>query len=405
VLITPVLTPQRPGDWPRTLRIILAGFAAAILGYLPYLTSYFHIMTSQRTYLYAALGATIVMAGVMYALAKIRPAFAVLVAALCLLSGLGSQWEQMVHYTALSHRQRMILAGILEAAPDAALPTSKRLLIVDRSGATSSSWMLRGWELGKALTWFYGAEVMPLVCIETPGHLLSSFLTTAYSKPLNCRESASGWDLVGEGSAPPLHIAKSDTLLLTIEPDGRVTGPTPNPIQPSDSVATRWQSMLGCWPAAACMVPVPDATVSSVRFDFGRYWGLDDAPWGGGWKDEEWYLPSVNPVSWSWIVAPEANLWFKIRPQPGRYTFRMRVYLWISHDAINSLRISLNGNNLEVKPIEDHVLQADFNSSILGSGLNEIRLKADQDPKNGLSVAVDWVSIRPAAAAPPAESN
>ena len=28
--------------------------------------------------------------------------------------------------------------------------------------------------------------------------------------------------------------------------------------------------MLGCWPAAACMVPIPDATASSVHFDFGK---------------------------------------------------------------------------------------------------------------------------------------
>jgi len=48
------------------------------------------------------------------------------------------------------------------------------------------------------------------------------------------------------------------------------------------------------------------------------------------------------------------------------------------------------------KPVDDRDLQADFNSSILKPGLNELRLKVDQDPQNGLSVAVDWVNIGPA---------
>jgi hypothetical protein len=395
-MIFPTAAPERQGDWPRAARIMLAGFAAAILGYLPFLTSFSHMMTSQRTYLYAALGATIFLAGIMFAVAKIRPAIAVLLAALCLLSGLGSQWEQMVHYTTLSHRQRMILAGVLEAAPDAALPNAKRLLIVDRSGATSSIWMLRGWELGKALSWFYDAEVMPLVCIETPGNLLSSFLATTSDQPEKCRETATGWDF-GEGLAHPIHFAKADLRLLTIEPDGRVTPAAVNPdLQLPTSVGANWHKMLGCWPAAACRVPLPDATASSVHFDFGKYWGLDDAPWGGGWRDEEWSLPSRNPVSWSWMIAPEANLWFKIKPQPGRYSLRMRLYYWISENAKKSLTISLNGETLETKPVDNLDLQADFNSSILKPGLNELRLKADQDPQNGLSVAVDWVNIGPA---------
>ena len=64
--------------------------------------------------------------------------------------------------------------------------------------------------------------------------------------------------------------------------------------------------------------------------------------------------------------------------------------------SIKSLTISLNGETLEAKPVDDRDLQADFNSSILKPGLNELRLKADQDRQNGLSVAVDWVNIGPA---------
>jgi len=405
LLIFPTRVSKNNGNWPRAARIIVAGLATAILGYLPYLTSYSHLMTSQRTYLYAAVGATIVIAGSMYALAKIRPSFAALLGGLCLLSGLGSQWEQMAHYTALSHRQRMILAGILEAAPDAASPGSKRLLIIDRSGSTSNTWMLRGLEMRNALTWLYGDEVSPLVCTE-PGLLFSSFGTDPAGRPGQCIESAAGWE-VGQGLAEPVHptvsdihlpvyLAHSDLQLLAIEPDGHVAALTPTAVlQPSASAAVRWRKALGCWPASACMFQLPNAASSSFHYDFGKYWGLDDVPWGGGWRDEEWNLPSLNPVSWSWMIAPEANLWFKIKPRLGRYSFRIRLYYWISQDAKNSLTISLNGNRLDAKPVNADSLQADFDSSMLKSGLNEIRLKADQDAKNGLSVAVDQVIIQP----------
>lgn len=388
---------REPPEELRATRIILGGIIVAVLGYLPYLTSLAHVGTSQRTYLYAALGATISIAGLMVSLARTSPDLGAIPGAFCLLCGLGSQWEQMIHYTFLSHRQRMILAGVLEAAPNAALPTSKRLLIVDRSGATNNAWMLRGWELGKALTWFYGSEVFPLVCTVPPaGPLLNTFQTTASGQPEKCVETASGWDFAGPPSQP-IHFAKSDLQLLTIEPDGRVTVAPSNVTQPSSSTAARWQKMLGCWPAIACRVELPDPTRATFQADFGKYWGLDDAPWGAGWRDEEWNLPSRNPRSWSWIISPTANLWFQIKPQDGRYILEVRVYSAISQTAQDSLSVSLNGRDLQAHWSDGQTLMARFDSSILTPGPNELRLSATQDSQTGLSVAIDQVSIRPVA--------
>jgi len=97
------------------------------------------------------------------------------------------------------------------------------------------------------------------------------------------------------------------------------------------------------------MFQLPDAASSSFHYDFGKYWGLDDAPGveAGGMKNG--IYRSLNPLSWSWMIAPEANLWFKIKPQPGRYYLRMRLYYWISQNAKKSLTISLNGETLEAK--------------------------------------------------------
>ncbi len=394
--IFPNRRPESQADWSSTARIVIAGFAAAVLGYLPYLTSLSHIMTSQRTYLYAAIGAVIVISAVLHALAKFGPALAVLLASLCLLLGLGSQWEQLVHYTKLSHRQRMMIAGILEAAPDAGQPNAKRLVIVDRSGATGNVWMLGGWELGKAMSWFYGTDLLPpVVCVQSPGPELRSYQFISRGRPAKCVESESGWDVFREPGAQTLHFARADIFPLTIEPDGHITAPTARAIQPGASVTAKWRKMLGCWPAADCMVPIPDPAASSVRFDFGKYWGLDDAPWGSGWREEEWNLPSRNPVSWSWMTMPEANLWFKINPEKGRYILKVRLHFWISQAAKDSLSVKLNGKMLQARWIDEKTLETNFDSSILISGPNELRLQAEQDAEMGVSVAVDQVTIRP----------
>ena len=374
-------------------RLAAAGVAMAVLGYLPYLTSYSHIMTSERTFLYAAVGATFVMAALLQMLARLQPLFPASLAVVCLLSGLGSQWHQLSHYTALSNRQRMVLAGILEAAPDAGKTGSKRLLIFDRSGTTINTWMLRGLELGNALTLLYGQEVEPLVCIE-PGMAFSSFQAEPSGKPGTCRRTPSGWT-IGIGLPVPISIANENLRLLTIEPDGRITSS-----EPASSASTadqaRWRKFLGCWPAPACSYQPANSQTDSYDYDFGTFWGLDDVPWGAGFREIEWNLPSVNPKSWSWITSPDANLWFRIKPRPGKYTFQMNVYSWITEDARQSLQVRLNDKDIEVKWVEPRVLRADFDASILKPGLNQVGLLSRTNPENGLSIAVDRITIHPA---------
>lgn len=391
----PTLAQGRPLGSLKSARIATAGVAAAVLGYLPYLTSYSHIMTSERTFLYAALGGTLLVAALLQVLARKQPLFSAFLAVVFLLSGFGSQWHQLSHYTALSNRQRMILAGILEAAPNAGTPGSKRLLIIDRSGTTINTWMLRGLELGNALTLLYGQEVEPLVCIE-PGMAFSSFQAEPSGKPGTCRQTPSGW-IVGLGLPAPISIDNKDLRLLTIEPDGHVTSLEP-PLSASAADQARWHKFLGCWPAEACAYRYVASETDRYDYGFGPFWGLDDVPWGAGFREIEWNLPSVNPKSWSWITSPNANLWFRIKPRPGKYTFQMNIYTWITEDARQSFRVRLNDRDIGMQWIEPRVLRADFDASILKPGLNQIELLSRTNPENGLSIAVDRVTIYPVSA-------
>lgn len=376
---------------PNAGRILIAGTIAAALGYLPYLTSYAHIMTSQRTFLYASIGGTIVTAACLYLLARAGTVFAAGFALFCLSAGIGAQWEQLSLYTELSNRQRAILAGILEAAPRAAEPGAKRLLILDRSGTMTNTWMLRGFELKHALTLLYDSEIDPLVCSE-PSNVFSSFTTQSSGKPGTCRKSNGSWD-IGLGLPEPIHLADAALTVLTVAPNLSVSAEHPA-APPSDNQADRWKRVLGCWPATACAVERPLTT--AYDYDFGRGWGLDDVPWGSGWREIEWRLPSLKqPTSWSWMFAPEANLWLWLDPAPTSYKLRISLAAWMSDTAKNSLRLKINGIDLQSAWVGPRTIEAELPSTVLKHGLNQLLLEAEQDPGNGLSVALDRVSVFP----------
>lgn len=375
---------------PNVVRLLIAGLVAAAFGYLPYLTSFAHIMTSQRTFLYASIGGTIVLAACIHLVARAGTAFAVALSLLCVSAGIGSQWEQMALYTDLSNRQRAILAGILQAAPQAGEPGAKRLLILDSSGTMNHTWMLRGPELQRALTLLYDSDIAPFVCLKH-SNVFSSFEMQPSGRPAMCRETEDGWD-VGLGLPGHIHLSKASTTILTVSPDLSVSAAPPS-ISPSSAKADRWRQILGCWPATACAYK--HLLTTAYDYDFGRGWGLDDVPWGYGWREIEWHLPSLMPFSWSWITAPKANLWLWLDPAPTPYKLRISLATWLLEASKDSLRFKINGMAVQGAWVEPRTIEAKIPAGFLKYGLNELEFEADQDQTTGLSVAVDRVSVFP----------
>lgn len=381
---------QRQPETAVLLRLLVAGIVIAALGYLPYLSSMSHILITQRTHLYAAVGGAL---GVTALLALAFGRIAVLsAAAWCVAIGLAfaAQWNQVDHYLQLSDRMRMILSGILENAPD--LPADGRLMIIDHSGQLHSTWMLRGDLLGSALTYLLGRRVHPVVCVE-PGLLWASFVTDAQARPGRCVEHAAEWE-IGVGVPGTFKVPKEGLVFLEISPEGLVRRRTNEPVPaPGPLTAQRWRSILGCWPAKACRYSPP----RDVRwqFDFGTWWSLEDAPWGAGWRDAEWNPPAWEPLSYAWMIGETSRLWAPLDPRPGQYLFQMRVYNWISAEAKDKLRVSINGHEVPVRWENERHVFGYFDGQILRQGLNDVTLSSKSHPVHGISLAVDWVRLEP----------
>ncbi len=374
------------------IRLVIAGFAAALAGYLPYLSSLSHILITQRTYIYASAGASLLVVGLIILVARGSRTLGVVIAAALLSLGLASQWTQYDHYSSLSLRARAILAGLLEAAPR--VDSRQTVLVIDRTGSTGNTWMLRGELLDAAMTYLYGGKADFAVCLE-PGMIYSTFAADARGRPGRCVERETEW-IVGEGLAGPLRLPKQGLVKLTIEPDGRVVRegePDPVPASPND--VRRWRSILECWPARACAYTPPARDDGSFHYDFGQWWSLEQAPWGGGWRDAEWNPPRLQPVSYAWMNAPEARLWFNLKPRPSAYVLRVRVANWISGPAKTELRVRLNGNLLESAWKNEFVVEAPVDQAMIRSGLNDLLLSSPLHEQHGISLAVDSIELVP----------
>jgi hypothetical protein len=384
--------PASRGSHALYLRILGSGILAVLLGYLPYLSSLSHILISQRTFIYASIGGSLAMVAVcafLYERSRIVGA-AAWVALLGL--GLNAQWAQLNHYTDLSLRQRMLLAGILQAVPST--EPGEKVLILDRSGNLGSTWMLRGEILDAALTYLYHKPVDTITCL-LPSMVYSSFAVRSNGAAGKCVETPATW-IIGQGLDSAFTIDRDKVVTLTVEPDGSVhrtggSGMT-SPALPGDE--RRWRSVLGCWPASACTY-TPESR-STYHFDFGRWWSLEEAPWGSAWRDAEWQVPALQPRSYAWILGDESNLWFQLSPIPDAvYRVRLRLAAWISLEAKNAFAISINGSPIPLSWADPTTVDAPVPPGLLKPGLNELRVSAPSDPTLGISLAVDWVEVAP----------
>ncbi len=374
------------------LRMIGAGIIATLLGYLPYLSSMSHILISQRTYIYASIGGALTMVAVcafLYERSRIIGAIA-WIALIGL--GLNAQWAQLNHYTDLSMRQRMLLAGILQAAPST--EPGAKILILDRSGNLGSTWMLRGEILDAALTYLYQKPVDTITCLQ-PSMVYSSFAVRANGAAGKCVETPTTW-IVGQGLDSTFTIEKDKIVTLTVDPNGSVQrmGDLEKTGQVLPSDERRWQSVLGCWPSSSCMYKANSP--STYRYDFGRWWSLEEAPWGSAWRDSAWHLPALRPRSYAWILSNESNLWFQLNPIPDAvYRIRLHLFAWVSLESKSALMIRINGSPVLLSWTDPTTVDAPIPKGLLKPGLNEIRFSAPIDPAHGISLAVDWVEVAP----------
>jgi hypothetical protein len=135
---------------------------------------------------------------------------------------------------------------------------------------------------------------------------------------------------------------------------------------------------------------------STYHYDFGRWWSLEEAPWGSAWRDATWQVPALQPRSYAWMLGNDSNLWFQLSPIPdATYRVRLHLFAWVSLEAKNELAISINGSSIPLSWVDAATVDAPVPRDVLKPGLNELRFSAPIDPKHGISLAVDWVEITP----------
>lgn len=373
------------------LRVILVGVIASTLGYLPFLSSLDHVYITQRTYLYAALGGALTIAGIAWLSDRKGGRFFVVGMAFALVCvGAVQQRQQMSHYVDLSSKQRMLLAEITEAI--SGVPATSEILIVDESGYLGSTWMLRGQILGSALTYLRQMPTAPYVCAP-PSMNWSSFVTNPNGATGDCVEESDRW-VIGKNIDQEIAISKADLVRLRVEPDGTVHRLDMPEAAMTQSDQARAASILQCWPASACRAFSPGG-LDRFHFDFGTWWSMEVAPWGSGWRDAGWTVPAISPASYSWMTSSDARLWFELEPRRENYRLKVLALNAISSEAEAEFSAKINGTDIGLVEIEPLNYRAEVPATLLKKGRNELIFSAPLDKTYGQSIALDWVDLAP----------
>lgn len=370
--------------------LLVAGLIMTALGFVPYLSSPPHIVITQRTYLTASAGGVCVWLAILLWISNRAPRSGAAIGTILLLLGYSSQLNQHAHYVENSNRQKKYLSAILRAAPTVA--QGRTLLIIDESGNLSDTWMLRNPMLMHALIYFYGKRVPVEVCLE-PGGLWSSFTGTPKGGMGSCIETAETWT-IGEGTALKKNMRKSDLVIVRIAKDGSTKAGDISAME--DGTRRRFVNVFGCAPEVSCLrKSVLPRNGASARWDFGRWWSIDDPAPGAGWRGIEWSPNFFNPISLNWKNERLSSLRLELEPIVADYYVRGRTLYWTFEGAKENVFVSVNGKRSKALWSNPTTFEAKIPADALVNGGNDILIDSPVDPKTGLSLAFDWLEIAP----------
>jgi hypothetical protein len=388
------------------MRMAVVGALLLVLGYVPYLFSASHVLISQRTFLFSTLGAALIVTALVMSLAKFSKMLACASVALLLTTGAASQLYQFHHYVALSEDQRKILRAIVENF-DPSTQTGKTLLILDHSGRLSHSWMLRD-NLDFALTYLYGKSVeSPYICLMPTGdwQKLDSIARTG-----RCIEDSQAWtfrpaEMIAKMPAPAasdIVKPKSQLLQISIDLNGNVapdsglalyrrlleTADTPS--------ARRYRNILKPdRPLAALNLFRSAEGESTYRWDFGKWWSLEQPTQGSGWREAEWSQGYLHHDAAAWKSQEKSSLIFNINPSDQLYEVAGTFDLVRNASIRESMRVLVNGDELPIRWATASNFSASIPKGLLRHGTNVLELNSAVDKDYyGLSARLTSIEVR-----------
>jgi len=380
---------------PGTLRkVALIGFGCVLLGYAPYLLA--HLNTTDRTFMFAALGGTLFFLSLLVAIEKTSPATAAVFAIALLALGTAQQLWQFREYAALYERQREILKAIVEQAPS--VSPGKSILILDESQQLHHQYMLADL-IPYALTYLYGKDTRNIqvqVCFPQSG--LSAIRDEALRQG-TCERTPEGWlfrAAAGTTKETPDVVMPFDQIVaVRIGPDGKGVG-KPAGMRDGSVLADRYRNLLqpDAWP-----MPILEETPGeSYRWDFGRRWTMQDVIRGSGFSTPEWIYSPWRPTSGIWMNKPVAQLVFELGdPRSVEYQLTGAL-LAVDENIRASLKARVNGIEAPLHWITPLAFVASVRPGTVrkGSNIIEFQTAPTKDPW-GRSVQFDWLDLSPGA--------
>lgn len=396
------------------LRLLLVGILVAALGYLPFLTSLAHVAISQRTYLFATLGAVLFSLAIIALLSKASRAVAFASCVVLIGLGLAQQLFQFHAYENISAMQRRLLASIVAQTPSP--EPGKSLVVLDDSERLSHSWMLRD-NLLHALTYLYGKPVNS-VFVCSPSSTWQGL--DASGRTGTCEHAGGVWTFtpahpiasfpqVG-APAQPTAVSDANAVVVRLGSEGQV--PTDVMRQPATLARARWLATADtvsavryrniltapAWPLLVNQF-IDQAPRARYRWDFGRWWSLESPTPGVGWKEAQWDVEGVERISSAWMSLESAHLAFDLAPKNTPYVIRGRLAQVAPGVPIDAFSVSINGHALPLAWRGQEEFQAIVPAGLLLRGRNMLQFDAPNNPDfYDYSVRMDWVRLAPASA-------
>ncbi len=384
-----------------SLRLLLSGLVLTAFGYLPFIISYYHVVLTQRTYLFASIGAGFVCIALISLFMQTKVRLLAPIMALGMLSlGYSAQLLQAKHYASLAEQQRNIFAEILTVAP--AVNDGTQIILFDHAGYLTSKWMLQNQRLQHGLSYFYKTPVTVYVCsgptLTFPRLIFPQLAPENYDYVANsmCIMQDEKWGTSSEAGFSPFPNQEKH-IFIDLHPDitASLRDDSGNNLAAlTDEKLSRLISFFGSWPYTR----ENDNKITdtdSFSFAFGDWWSLEVPATGTGWRQVEWRPNGFTPYSFSWKIQEHSNLHFNLKPSNEQYVLRVKIIGWTFEDAVDELEIYINDTPVIYTWPDIHLLEAQFDSSILNDGDNNLIFSSPVDSIMGVSIALEEVVIEP----------
>ncbi|ROO00269.1 hypothetical protein BK674_14630 [Pseudomonas moraviensis] len=386
--------------WRLPARMIAVGFMLVCLGYVPFIFNPAHMAVSQRTFLYAAPGATLAWLAVLLILYRYSKITTGIVAAVLVFTGLGAQLFQYQHYLDISKRQQSALNDIAQNFDGNAL--NKTILILDYRNELNHDWMFLNPDLSALLFHLYGKPVDIVEICYMPSHEWQQ------SDPLQrkgrCEETEEGWTLHYPSpldSQAPASKKLAKTEVITVAVGNGLTMPASAELQTwreqlASSASDTGVRLRGITEAHPWFdfLRFRNRDKDEYYWDFGRWWSMAIPMAGSGWRNTEWRTRRTAHIASAWINAPRASIVFDLVPKPDPYTITGLFSAFANANIRSEMEIRVNGHSVPVEWSANGEFSGSVPPTALQAGRNSIEFLSSVDPaQGGVSARLDWVKV------------